>query len=162
MRAQSKMKSLGFSFSLPSRRLSWRSKVCKASAKQNEKPQFFYFSCRAAAYLGEAKCARRAQDKIKSLRFFIVHAEPPPILAKQSVITATDIAEGKPLCRWLVQNGQDKGAGSYSTTSSNWSLPTPQRGQTQSSGMSSKAVPGSMPPSGSPTAGSYTHWHTTQ
>ncbi|MCI7050983.1 MAG: hypothetical protein SPE09_03450 [Alloprevotella sp.] len=32
------MKSLGFSFSLPSRRLSWRSKVCKASAKQNEKP----------------------------------------------------------------------------------------------------------------------------
>lgn len=42
----------------------------------------------------------------------------------------------------------------YSTTSSNWSLPTPQSGQTQSSGMSSKAVPGAMPPSGSPTSGS--------
>ena len=44
--------------------------------------------------------------------------------------------------------------GIYSTTSSNWSLPTPQSGHTQSSGISSKAVPGAMPPSGSPTAGS--------
>ena len=35
------------------------------------------------------------------------------------------------------------------------SLPTPHAGQVQSSGMSSKAVPGAMPPSGSPSAGSY-------
>ena len=34
-------------------------------------------------------------------------------------------------------------------------LPTPQIGQTQSSGRSSNAVPGAMPFSGSPTAGSY-------
>ena len=34
------------------------------------------------------------------------------------------------------------------------SLPTPQTGHTQSSGISSKAVPGAMPPSGSPSAGS--------
>ena len=33
-------------------------------------------------------------------------------------------------------------------------FPTPQRGHTQVSGMSSKAVPGAMPLSGSPTAGS--------
>jgi len=36
----------------------------------------------------------------------------------------------------------------------NWSLPTPQTGQTQSSGSSSKAVSGGMPPSGSPSSGS--------
>lgn len=42
----------------------------------------------------------------------------------------------------------------YSSTSSNWSLPTPQTGQTQSSGISSNEVPGAMPPSGSPTCGS--------
>ena len=36
----------------------------------------------------------------------------------------------------------------------NSSLPTPQIGQTQSSGISSKAVPGAIPLSGSPTAGS--------
>ncbi len=33
-------------------------------------------------------------------------------------------------------------------------FPTPQMGQTQSSGMSSNAVPGAMPPSASPSAGS--------
>ena len=54
---------------------------------------------------------------------------------------------------WLVD-------GSYSSTGENSSLPTPQSGHTQSSGMSSKAVPGAMPPSGSPTAGSYTQPHT--
>ena len=32
--------------------------------------------------------------------------------------------------------------------------PIPQIGHTQSSGISSKAVPGAIPPSGSPTAGS--------
>ena len=37
----------------------------------------------------------------------------------------------------------------------NWSFPTPQMGQTQSSGRSSNAVPGAIPLSGSPTAGSY-------
>ena len=37
-RAQSKMKSLGFSFSLLCCRLSWRSKVCNACLNQNEKP----------------------------------------------------------------------------------------------------------------------------
>ena len=42
----------------------------------------------------------------------------------------------------------------YSTTSANWSFPTPQIGHTQSSGISSKAVPGAMPPSGSPSSGS--------
>lgn len=36
----------------------------------------------------------------------------------------------------------------------NSSLPTPQIGQTQSSGRSSNAVPGAIPLSGSPTAGS--------
>jgi hypothetical protein len=46
--------------------------------------------------------------------------------------------------------------GAYSSTGSKSSLPAPQIGQTQSSGISSKAVPGSTPPSGSPTAGSYT------
>lgn len=34
------------------------------------------------------------------------------------------------------------------------SLPTPHAGQVQSSGMSSKGVPGAMPDSGSPSAGS--------
>ena len=48
----------------------------------------------------------------------------------------------------------------HSSTGLNSSLPTPQSGHTQSSGMSSKAVPGAMPLSGSPTAGSYTHPHT--
>ena len=42
----------------------------------------------------------------------------------------------------------------YSSTGSKSSLPTPQSGQTQSSGISSNAVPGAIPPSGSPTAGS--------
>lgn len=36
----------------------------------------------------------------------------------------------------------------------NWSLPTPQRGHTQSSGISSNFVPGAIPLSGSPIAGS--------
>lgn len=40
--------------------------------------------------------------------------------------------------------------------SENWSLPTPQRGQTHSSGTSSQAVPAATPLSGSPTSGSYT------
>ena len=42
----------------------------------------------------------------------------------------------------------------YSSTGLKSSLLTPQRGQTQSSGISSKAVPGAMPLSGSPTSGS--------
>ena len=42
----------------------------------------------------------------------------------------------------------------YSSTGENMSLPTPHRGQTQSSGMSAKAVPGATPESGSPWAGS--------
>ena len=46
----------------------------------------------------------------------------------------------------------------YQSMGLNSSLPTPHRGQTQSSGMSSKAVPGAIPPSGSPTSGSYTQF----
>lgn len=42
----------------------------------------------------------------------------------------------------------------YSSTTEKSSFPTPQRGHTHSSGMSSKAVPGAIPLSGSPTAGS--------
>lgn len=41
-------------------------------------------------------------------------------------------------------------------------LPTPQSGQTQSSGSSSNGVPAAMPLSGSPTAGSYSYPHTSQ
>ncbi len=37
----------------------------------------------------------------------------------------------------------------------NWSFCTPHTGHAQSSGMFSKGVPGSTPPSGSPTSGSY-------
>lgn len=44
--------------------------------------------------------------------------------------------------------------GGQSSTGLKSSLPTPQTGHTQSSGMSSNAVPGSMSESGSPTAGS--------
>ena len=44
----------------------------------------------------------------------------------------------------------------------NWSLPTPQSGQTQSSGRDSNGVPGAMPCSSSPTAGSYSYPHTSQ
>ena len=44
----------------------------------------------------------------------------------------------------------------------NMSLPTPQTGQTQSSGRFSKAVPGAIPLSGSPTAGSYSYPHASQ
>ena len=40
------------------------------------------------------------------------------------------------------------------STGENISLPTPQMGQTQSSGRSSNAVPGAMPLSGSPASGS--------
>jgi hypothetical protein len=46
--------------------------------------------------------------------------------------------------------------------SENWSLPTPQRGHAQSAGRSSKEVPGAMPLSGSPTAGSYSYPQTSQ
>lgn len=38
---------------------------------------------------------------------------------------------------------------------SNWSLPTPHKGQTKSSGKSSHFVPAAIPLSGSPTASSY-------
>lgn len=41
-----------------------------------------------------------------------------------------------------------------SGSSTKSSLPTPHRGHTQSLGISSNAVPGAIPPSGSPTAGS--------
>ena len=51
--------------------------------------------------------------------------------------------------------------GRYSTTLKS-SLPTPHRGHTQSAGRSSKAVPGSIPLSGSPTAGSYSYPQTMQ
>ena len=37
---------------------------------------------------------------------------------------------------------------------SNWSLPTPHAGHTQSAGIDSKDVPAAIPPSGSPIAGS--------
>jgi SagB-type dehydrogenase family enzyme len=47
-------------------------------------------------------------------------------------------------------------AASPQATFSNRSLPALHTGQSQSSGRSSKAVPGGMPASGSPTAGSYT------
>jgi hypothetical protein len=42
------------------------------------------------------------------------------------------------------------------------SFPTPHCGHTQSSGNFSKGVPGEIPPSGSPTVGSYTHPHALQ
>jgi len=42
----------------------------------------------------------------------------------------------------------------YSSYSSKSALRAPQTGQNQSSGMSSKAVPGGTPPSGSPSSGS--------
>jgi len=45
----------------------------------------------------------------------------------------------------------------YADSFSNSLLGAPQRGQTQSSGKSSKGVPGAMPFSGSPSAGSYTY-----
>ena len=41
-------------------------------------------------------------------------------------------------------------------------LPTPQRGQTQSSGKSSNDVPGSIPLFGSPSSGSYVYPHAVQ
>ncbi len=41
-------------------------------------------------------------------------------------------------------------------------LSTPHSGQVQLEGRSSKAVPGAMPLSGSPTAGSYTYPHMSQ
>ena len=56
----------------------------------------------------------------------------------------------KRVCRFVVWVARN----AYSSLTSKSSLPTPQRGQTQSAGMSSNAVPGSMPLSGSPTAGS--------
>jgi len=42
----------------------------------------------------------------------------------------------------------------YSSISSNSDFASPQSGQTQSSGKSSKAVPGGKPASGSPVSGS--------
>ncbi len=56
---------------------------------------------------------------------------------------------------WRSGNEWADGVGDYSSAEKS-SLPTPQMGQTQSSGMSSNAVPGAMPLSGSPTSGSYT------
>jgi hypothetical protein len=47
-------------------------------------------------------------------------------------------------------------------SASNWSLDAPQTGQTQLSGRSSNLVPGLIPLSGSPAAGSYTYPHTPQ
>ena len=44
---------------------------------------------------------------------------------------------------------------SYSSTTSKSSFVTPQRGHDQSSGIASNGVPGAIPLSGSPTAGSY-------
>lgn len=44
----------------------------------------------------------------------------------------------------------------------NSSFPTPQSGHSKSSGRSSNAVPGSMPISGTPTSGSYSHPHVSQ
>ena len=49
-----------------------------------------------------------------------------------------------------------------SSTGEKSSLPTPHSGHTQSSGISSKAVPGATPLSGSPAAGSYIYPHTLQ
>ena len=43
----------------------------------------------------------------------------------------------------------------FDYSSVNSSLPNPHTGHTQSAGKSSKAVPGAIPLSGSPTAGSY-------
>ena len=48
---------------------------------------------------------------------------------------------------------ENKVKSNYAST--NTSLPIPQIGHTQSSGISSKAVPGAIPLSGSPTSGSY-------
>lgn len=44
----------------------------------------------------------------------------------------------------------------YQSIGSKSSLPTPHTGQSQSSGISSNEVPGAIPPSGSPSTGSYT------
>ena len=48
-----------------------------------------------------------------------------------------------------------KGALNFQRSFSKCSFPTPQAGHVQLSGMSSKAVPGAIPFSGSPSAGSY-------
>lgn len=53
-------------------------------------------------------------------------------------------------------------AGSSSGSMSKSSFPTPHTGHTHVSGMSSKGVPGAIPPSGSPCAGSYTQSQTLQ
>ena len=64
--------------------------------------------------------------------------------------------ETPPFCSAVkpVLQSRNGASGFQSSTGLKSSLAAPQTGQTQSAGMSSKAVPGAMPPSGSPTAGS--------
>lgn len=54
--------------------------------------------------------------------------------------------------RWSPQGGRN-----FYSTGLKSSLPTPHNGHTQSAGRSSNAVPGAIPLSSSPTAGSYTY-----
>ena len=64
-------------------------------------------------------------------------------------------ASGKEGTHSLAVALDESNCSSYSSGEKS-SLPTPQIGHTQSSGMSSNAVPGAIPLSGSPTSGSYT------
>ena len=48
----------------------------------------------------------------------------------------------------------------FYSASENWSFPTPHNGHSKSSGTSSHFVPGAIPPSGYPSASSYSHQQT--
>lgn len=72
-----------------------------------------------------------------------------------SVTKVSVIAKASPLKTRLHQN--EPSSTLNHQLSMNSSLPAPQSGQIHSSGNASNSVPGEMPPSGSPAAGSYSY-----
>ena len=98
------------------------------------------FSHTCSAKICQTACAQPCIRITASLFCYFL----PPQKGRQKTLPAKAAASCSP--SWNL----------YST-GANSSFPTPHSGHTQSSGRSSKAVPGSIPLSGSPSSGSYTY-----
>lgn len=79
------------------------------------------------------------------------HTSPHGVFPFPYVSICLDMFDTAQSAAHMPHSGRRQNQSGSSTKSS---LPTPHRGHTQSLGISSNAVPGAIPPSGSPTAGS--------
>ena len=120
---------------------------------------YSHFRAACASLRAHTCCLRnRIQSLTHAFRVTSLFAFSKSLYIKKEAVSGVR-RSGQDL-KWLFQCHDICLTGSperYQSTGEKSSLPAPQIGHTQSSGRSSNAVPGAIPLSGSPSAGSYTY-----